>query len=80
MEPEGVHPLFEWLVWSGAALSVLGLVGLIYCILRVARAKRAKLDEDAMRTELQRVVPLNLGALFISVIGLMLVIVGIFLG
>ena len=66
-------------IWSGAALSLLGLVGLIWCIIRVSRAKRAKLADDDMRKVLQAALPLNLGALFLSVIGLMMVIVGIFL-
>lgn len=68
------------LIWSGAALSVLGLAGLVWCILKVSRAKRAGVDDDAMRAVLKTVLPLNLGALFLSVFGLMLVIVGIFLG
>ncbi|GAA6149418.1 hypothetical protein [Pseudooceanicola nitratireducens] len=70
----------EILIWVGAAISVLGLLGLGYCILRVLRAKRAGLDEDTLRAEVAKVVPLNMGALFLSVIGLMLVILGIFFG
>ena len=69
----------EWLIWIGAALSLVGLIGLVWCILRVSRAKRAGLDDEAMRKVLQKAIPLNLGALFLSVIGLMLVILGIFL-
>ena len=67
------------IIWSGAALSLLGLAGLIWCILRVSRAKRARLDDAAMREVLKSVLPLNLGALFLSAIGLMMVILGIFL-
>ena len=67
-------------IWSGAALSLLGLVGLIWCIIRVGRAKRANLDDEEMRAVLQSALPMNLGALFLSVIGLMMVIAGIFLG
>lgn len=58
---------------------MLGLLGLVYCIIRVSRAKRAALEDEAMRAELKKVVPINLGALFLSVIGLMMVIIGIFL-
>ena len=67
------------LIWIGAALSALGLCGLVWCILRVARARRANLPDAELRAELQKVVPLNLGALLLSVLGLMLVVVGIFL-
>ncbi|WP_224823276.1 hypothetical protein [Cognatishimia sp. MH4019] len=69
----------EYLVWIGAVISLVGLVGLMACIVIVARAKRAKLDDAEMRAKLARVIPLNLGALLLSVLGLMLVIVGIFL-
>ncbi len=71
--------VIDFVIWSGAAVSLLGLLGLIWCIIKVSRAKRAKLDDEAMRGVLQSVLPLNLGALFLSVIGLMMVIVGIFL-
>jgi hypothetical protein len=71
--------VFDIIIWSGAGLSLLGLLGLVWCIIRVSRAKRAKLDDDAMRKVIQSAMPLNLGALFLSVIGLMMVIIGIFL-
>ncbi len=67
------------IIWSGAGLSIIGLIGLIWCILRVSKAKRAKLGDDDMREVLKSVLPLNLGALFLSVLGLMMVIVGIFI-
>jgi hypothetical protein len=79
MEQDGLGAI-DMVIWGGAAISVLGLVGLVWCILRVMRAKRANLSDEEMRAVLQRTLPLNLGALFLSVIGLMLVIVGIFLG
>lgn len=79
MENE-TSPVFDIVIWSGAALSLLGLVGLVWCIVRVSRAKRANLSDEAMRDVLKSALPLNLGALFLSVIGLMMVIVGIFLG
>lgn len=65
------------MVWGGAGLSLLGLLGLGWCIVKVSRAKRAQLDDEAMRVVLRKVVPLNMGALFLSVIGLMMVILGI---
>jgi heme exporter protein D len=70
----------EALIWSGAAVSLLGLAGLVWCIVTVMRARRAKLDEEEMRARLARVLPMNMAALFLSVIGLMMVVVGILLG
>ncbi|WP_243267705.1 hypothetical protein [Sulfitobacter sp. DSM 110093] len=72
--------IFDLMVWGGAGLSLLGLLGLGWCIIKVSRAKRAQLDDEAMRVVLRNVVPLNMGALFLSVIGLMMVILGISLG
>lgn len=68
------------LIWGGVAVTLAGLAGLIWCILTVARARKAGLSDEALKARLQKVVALNLGALFLSVIGLMMVVVGIFLG
>ena len=73
--------IFEIIIWIGAALSLLGVIGLFWSILRVIRARKAFADDDdALRAAAQKALPLNLGALFLSVIGLMMVIIGIFLG
>lgn len=69
----------EYLVWAGAAVSLIGLGGLVYCIGQVWRARRAGMGEDEMRDLLKRVVPVNSCALFLSMIGLMMVVVGIVL-
>ena len=70
----------ENLIWIGAAVTLLGLAGLVWCIIKVARAKRQGLDDAALKDELQKVVAFNLGALFLSAIGLMMVVLGILLG
>lgn len=72
--------MFEIMIWVGAAVSVLGLAGLVWCIIRVSRARRAGLSEDELRAAVQAVLPLNMGALFLSVLGLMLVVIGVMLG
>lgn len=66
-----------WLIWGGAAVTLVGLAGLVWCILKVAAAKRAGLSDADLRKRIQGVVALNLGALFLSAIGLMMVVVGI---
>ena len=70
----------QWMIWGGAFVSFLGLLGLILSIVKVAKARRANLSDEELRVAVQKVMPLNLGSLFLSVIGLMVVIVGIFLG
>ena len=69
----------EFLVWAGAALSLMGLAGLIWSIVKVISARRKTQDDAELRAAVQAVLPWNMGALFVSVLGLMLVILGIFL-
>ena len=73
MERDGGLALSEGLVWGGAALSALGLIGLMWCILKVWRARAAGLGDARTRAVVARVLPLNLGALLVSALGLMLV-------
>lgn len=70
----------DWLIWGGVLVSVIGLAGLILSIVKVAKARKAGLSDDELRAAVQKVMPLNMGSLFLSVIGLMMVILGIFLG
>jgi hypothetical protein len=67
------------MIWVGAALAMLGVAGLIFCILQAMRAKREGLTGAAMQARLQKVVAWNVGALAVSGLGLMLVIVGVIL-
>lgn len=69
----------ELLIVLGALVTLLGLAGLIWCILRVAKARRAGLDEEGLRHVMQSTVALNMGALFVSVLGLMMVVIGVLL-
>ena len=68
------------LIWVGAAVSFAGLAGLIWCIVTVWKARKRGASDDELRAAVQRVVPLNTGALFLSVMGLMIVVLGIMLG
>ena len=70
----------EVLVWIGALITLLGLLGVIWSIVLVVRARRAGLTDEALRARLQRALPVNLGALLCSFIGLMLVVFGVMLG
>lgn len=72
--------IFDMVIWAGAALTLVGLAGLVWCILTVMRARRAGLEDEAMRARLRRVLVVNMGALAVSTIGLMMVVLGIFLG
>ncbi|MFZ1468910.1 MAG: hypothetical protein WAT09_08000 [Paracoccaceae bacterium] len=69
----------QGLIWAGTAVSLMGVAGLVYCVMRALRIRRAGLDDVATRAALQQVVVINMGALALSALGLMLVVLGIFL-
>jgi hypothetical protein len=69
----------DWVIWIGAALTLAGVAGLVWCIVLAMRARRSGLPDDQIRAALQKVVALNLGALLLSGLGLMAVVVGIIL-
>lgn len=69
----------ENLIWIGAVVTLVGLAGLIWCIVSVARGRKLELDDAEMKARLQKVVAVNMAALFLSAVGLMMVVVGILL-
>ncbi len=69
----------DGLIWTGAAVSLAGVGALVWCILFAMRARREARDEIDLRARLQRAVLVNFGALAVSVLGLMMVVVGIFM-
>ncbi|KPP87912.1 MAG: hypothetical protein HLUCCA08_15855 [Rhodobacteraceae bacterium HLUCCA08] len=70
----------ETLIWIGAVLSALGLAGIVLSALRVGRARKANLSDEELKAAVQTAMPLNLGAFFVSMIGLGCVLVGVILG
>ncbi|MCF6443699.1 hypothetical protein [Nereida sp. MMG025] len=71
---------FEWLIAAGAIITLIGVIGIFMFISKVRKAARAGLDDDALKARLSQLMPLNLGAFFISAIGLMMVVAGVILG
>lgn len=69
----------ELLIWSGAALTMVGVAALVWCILLAMKARKSGLPDDQIKAQLQRVVTINLAALAISGLGLMAVVVGVIL-
>ena len=70
----------ESLIWTGAVISLMGVAGLGWCILYVIRLRRMTLDDTEMRARMHKAVLVNFAALGVSTLGLMMVVVGIFLG
>jgi hypothetical protein len=68
-----------WVIWGGAAVTLAGFAGIVWSIVAVVRARRAGLDDAALRARLNSILPVNVGALLLSILGLMLVVVGVIL-
>jgi hypothetical protein len=69
----------DLLIPIGAVISVIGIIGIALSIVQVRRAKRMAANDDELRAKIQAVLPLNLGAFLVSVIGLMCVVIGVIL-
>lgn len=69
----------EILIWLGSVLTLVGIVGLLWCIKLVMEIKKRALPDAETRAAMQRVVALNMGALAVSGLGLMMVVVGVIL-
>ena len=65
------------LIWGGALLSVFGLIGLLFSMYTVAKAKKNNTSDQELRESIKAAMPLNLASLFVSVLGLMSVIIGV---
>lgn len=68
------------LILGGSFISLVGLAGLINCIFKVMNAKKSALNEDELKAVVRNTLPMNLASLFLSVLGLMAVVIGILLG
>ena len=70
----------EFLIWIGAAMTLVGLAIIVWSILAILKAKRAGLSDEDLRARLQKAVTVNMGAFFVSAIGQIMVVAGILLG
>ena len=68
------------LIWVGIAFSLIGLIGIIASIVLAMRARRLERDDAALRKRLGFLLPINLGALLLSTICLMMLVLGLVLG
>ena len=70
----------EYLLIGGIVLTLAGVALLLWCVFLAIRAKRSGLPDAQMKAALQRVVVWNLGALALSALGLMAVVIALILG
>ncbi len=69
----------EALVWIGALVTLIGFAGIVWSLLQVMKARREGLPDEELRLRMQKIVPVNLGAFFLSMLGLICVVVGVIL-
>ena len=67
----------DFLIILGTVVTLIGLGVLIWCIIMVASARRNIKDDVQMRERLQKMAAINMLALFLSFIGLMIVVIGV---
>ena len=70
----------DYLLIGGIVLTLVGVAMLLWCIFLAVKAKRSGLPDAQMKAALQKVVALNLGALALSALGLMAVVIALILG
>ncbi len=69
------------LIWGGSALTLLGVALLMWCVRMAAKVRQSGQDDPlAAQQALTRVLFWNMGALGLSALGLMAVVIGIILG
>ena len=67
-----------WLLYLGVAVTLVGLIGVILVGVRSAKIQQ-ETDEETAKAKLQSLVALNFGSLAVSVLGLMMVVMGLLL-
>jgi hypothetical protein len=60
----------DFLIWGGAVGSFSGLVGLIWCINNARQAKNATSSDEELNAAIRKLIPWNMGALFLSTMAL----------
>lgn len=67
----------DYLIILGAAITIIGLIGISYCGFKAFKARQLKLEGQDLVVYLQALIPVNLTALLLSVIGLVMVTIGV---
>jgi len=67
------------LIWSGVALTVLGLIGIILSLTLVLRARKADPESATMQATMRRAMVINMASFMLSFMGLGAVAAGVIL-
>lgn len=64
---------------SGVGIIIVGFCGVLICLARALQIRRAADEDASKRAALARLVPLNVGAMGLSAIGIMVFVIGVLL-
>ncbi len=64
---------------AGIVVTLLGILGLLGCAFAAFHARRSMREGQVLANRLHRLIPWNLAALFVSTVGLAMVIIGMIL-
>jgi len=66
-------------LYTGVAITLLGIAGIIWLIIRARRLRRTDADDATVQAELRLLVLLNMAAVGLAFLGLAVTIVGLIL-
>ena len=67
------------MIWFGAALTIAGIAGILWCINTIRLAQKSALSDAEMRLVLEKALPFKFAAMFVAILGLMIVVIGLIL-
>jgi len=69
----------EWIVWTGVAVTVVGILMLLRLILRANRLRKGGAEPGMLESELRRIIFLHGAAIGVAFLGLAIMIIGMVL-
>ncbi|MBC6443293.1 MAG: hypothetical protein GDA53_09330 [Rhodobacteraceae bacterium] len=64
------------LVACGVIVTLIGVAGLAWCILRAMGLRKSGLQGKPLADGLQKLIPINMASVLVSMVGLALVLIG----
>ena len=65
----------SWIAFIGLALVALGMAGIGWCGFLALKARHGSLPPEETQQALKRIIPMNMGAVFVAFIGLAVILV-----
>lgn len=69
----------SWIVFAGLGLVALGMGGIGWCGFQALKIRHGGLPPEETKKALRRIIPMNMGSVFVAFIGLAVMLVGMIL-